>query len=210
MKKQGLIAAVIFCLLGLPASTVIADLAVTFVGPNPFSGFPSTGGTGTFGGTNPVTILKTFTSLGDVPIIIQRHPPSAVQNGALPAVEALNITERVTNNTGVDWTDFHMLMQPIDANPLLSVQFLGVTNSTGQWTTITPGLNSLNLFGLVKNGDTFSLSFTLQVTTDQFSNDLFGIHEFPTVPSPSASVLAMLGCSILGAVSRPRSRRESV
>jgi hypothetical protein len=205
MKKQGLIATVVFCLLGTIASSAMADLAVSFVGTNPFSGFPSTGGTGSFSGTNPTTFLKTFTSLGDVPIIIHRTPEDFAQTGVV-AVENLLITERVTNNTGVDWTDFHMLMQKIDANPLLSVQFLGVTNSTGQWTTITPGLNSLNLFGLVKNGDTFSLSFTLQVSTDPGSFDLFGIHEFPTVPSPSASILAMLGCSILGMISRPRRR----
>jgi hypothetical protein len=209
MKKPCFFVIATLSLSAAIASSALADLPVSSltvqnVGANPFPGFPNTGGTGSIitAGPGSAILEKTFTSLGDVPIILHSSPSIGV--------DFLHISEDVLNNTGVAWTDFHMTMTPIDANPALKVEFLNVTNATGEWTSIQPGTNSLSLFGFVANNDFFHLAFDLKVTSVEGSFDLFGIHEFPSVPSPSASVLAMLGCSILGAISRPRRRREAV
>ncbi len=201
MRRASFASAVVSCLFGIMASSASAEITVSEVGVNPFPAFPSTGGTGIIEGQQDgtATLAKTFTALGDVPIILHRNPTIGT--------DTIRINERVRNNTGVTWTDFHFLMQPIDANPLLGVSFQNITNPTGEWTTITPGLNSLTLLGSVPDGGTFSISFDLVVSSSAGSFDLFGIHEFPSIPEPST--LALLACSFVGLMSRPRGRRQS-
>jgi hypothetical protein len=137
---------------------------------------------------NGTTVEKTFTSIADLPIIVNGGPSTGT--------DILHIDERVRNNTGVDWTDFHFMMTPIDANPNLSVSFLNVTNPTGDWTSITPAPDMLTLVGHVPAGGIFSLSFDLAISSDKDAYNLFAIHEVPSVPEPST--LALLGCSLVG------------
>ena len=99
----------------------------------------------------------------------------------------------MTNDTGVDWSDFHLVVQSIDANPDLLVEFLNVSNPTGEFTSIMPMDNALWLIGPVLDGGTFSLSFDLQITTSQDAYFLFGIHEYPTVPEPGTLALVIPG-----------------
>jgi hypothetical protein len=103
-------------LLGLAAtlaSPASALIEVTYVGDNPWSddGFPSTGGTGEVEAQDGqgATIAKRFTALGAIPIIVDAGP--SPQSG----VESIRIHERITNDTGVDWSDFHFLVGSIDA-----------------------------------------------------------------------------------------------
>ena len=176
------------------------NMEVIDVGDNPFNGFASTGGTGTIGGSVPgqqATVLKDFTSLGDVPIILHTSPSSGV--------DVLHIDERVTNNSGVDWTDFHLIFGGIDNNPALSVAFDNVLNPTGEFVAMSASTNVLSLFGPVPTGHTFSLSFDLVATSEDGAFDLFGIHEVPSVAEPSA--LALLGVGLLGAGSLRRKSR---
>lgn len=166
-------------------------LQVVSVGPNAFPDFPSTGGTGAIVTQTPdqsAVLTKEFTALGDVPIILRTAPSSGT--------DSIHIDERVTNNTGVVWTDFHLTFEGIDNNPLLSVEFLNTTNPTGEFTTITPTTNLLALFGNVPNGDTFSLSFDLQANSVEGSFDLFGIHETPSFPVDEPWMLALLGVAL--------------
>ena len=94
---------------GAQAGVVTGVTSVT-VGDNPF--FASSGGTGnvvTFDPNQQVAVLeKTFTTLGDVPIIIDRTSSQGV--------DTFHVDERVRNDTGVDWTDFHFVVELIDAN----------------------------------------------------------------------------------------------
>jgi len=189
MKKAFLASAVGLCLVGLSASPAWAAYSVTYVGANPW--FPSPGGTGAITGQ---TVEKTFIALADIPIIVDGGPSTGT--------DVLHIDERVRNNTGVDWTDFHFVMQPIDANPALTVDFLNVNNPTGEWTSILPGPNVLTLLGNVPEGGIFSISFDLAITSEVGAYNLFALHEFPTIPEPST--LALLGCPLLGLVARRR------
>jgi hypothetical protein len=173
----------VLALVGSAAPAAASSIEVSYVGQNPW--FDSPGGTGSVEGQDgeTATIVKDFTAVADIPIIIDAGP------SPLGGVESIRINERVRNNTGVDWTDFHFVVQGIDANPGLLVEFLNVANPTGEWATIdaaTPGV--LSLYGSVPDGGIFSIGFDLQITTPEGAYSLFAIHEFPTVPEP-----AMLG-----------------
>src|SRR5262245_34092652 len=113
-------------------SYAAAGVVVTAVGTN--NHFPSPGGTGQIENQQPgtATLVKEFTAIGDIPIILQLNPSAGT--------DVIHIDERVTNHTGVDWTDFHFIMQTIDSGPM-TVQFQNVTNPTGEWTTISGALN---------------------------------------------------------------------
>jgi hypothetical protein len=202
MKNALCLAAMIgICWIAI-SSVSLAAVAIDDVGTNPFPDFPATGGTGTFNNTElGAVVTKDFTSLGDVPIIINDGPSTGL--------DTMQISERVTNHTGVDWTDFHLIVQSIDASPALSVGFLNVVNSTGQWTSQSTGADFLSLFGLVKDGDTFSLSFNLAISASPDSFNLFGIHETPSVPEPGSLVLMAVGTiGLLGYAVRRRLRAK--
>jgi PEP-CTERM motif len=180
---------------GAQAGVAVGVTSIT-VGDNPF--FPPTGGTGNVADFDPVeqnaVIEKDFTQLGDIPIIIDR--------AASQGVDVIHIDERVKNNTGVDWTDFHIIFEPIDANQALTVSFLDVGNPTGEWTNVVTGPNFLSLFGSVPDGGTFSLSFDLQMTDQVGAFALFALHEFPTVPEPTT--LGLLGMGLAAIAARRR------
>jgi hypothetical protein len=180
MKKALIVSAIAFCVLGTTAPSVLGAYSVTYVGQNPW--FASPGGTGSLSGT---TIEKTFTSLGDIPFIVDGGPSTGT--------DILHIDERVRNSTGVAWTDFHFLMESIDASPALQVSFLNVINPTGEWISIQPTPNALTLLCNVPDGGTFSLSFDLAISSQVGAYNLFAIHEKPTVPEPTTLALLLLG-----------------
>ena len=188
-------AAALFCSSALP-------YAVTAVGDNPF-GIPNSG-TGAFkclAATPPsCTVSKDFTSVGLMPIII------GPQGQASSGVDILHITENVTNSTGVPWTDFHFRLLFIDNNSSLTVQYLNVVNSTGEFSTINPVTDGLDLFGLVPAGGTFNLSFDLQISSQVGSFDLFALLETPTVNASAPGTLALLALGLAGLGARRRGR----
>jgi PEP-CTERM motif-containing protein len=177
-------------------ATGVTDIRV---GDNPF--FPPTGlGSADVASFDPqaqkAVLEKDFAHLGDIPIIIDRGPSQGV--------DTFHVDERVRNDTGVDWTDFHLDFDSIDANPLLTVSFLNVDNPTGEWTNIVSDPDHLSLVGSVPAGGTFSLSFDLQMTDSQGAFALFGIHETPSVPEPTT--LALMGVGLAGIASAGRRR----
>ena len=189
-----LLASALAALIG--AGTQVADAGVITgvtaiaVGSNPF--FPSSGGAGNVASFDPdaqtAVLEKDFDKLGDVPIIIDRT--------ASQGVDTIHIDERVRNNTGLDWTDFHLVVELIDANEGLVVSFLNVANPTGEWTSGASNPGQLDLFGLVPAGGIFSLSFDLQMNDQVGAFALFGIHEVPTVPEPTT--LGLVGIGLAG------------
>jgi PEP-CTERM motif len=189
-------------LAGLISSAARADMTVIAVGDNGHIGFENTGGSGSMEGqgNGQVTILKTFTKLGDIPIIVSGGP-LPVANG----MDTLHVSERVTNNTGVPWTDFHYLAGLIDAASSLQIDFLNFANPTGEFTSSTPSFRALTLLGNVPDGHTFSVSFDLKVTGQPNSFYEYGIHETPSVPEPATISLA--AGSLLGLMFLARRRK---
>ena len=174
---------------------------ITYVGDNYW--YPSTGGTGSFYpcGVDICAVKKDFTSLGSIPIIIDSN------NQPSTGTDLYHIAEAITNDTGVDWTDFHLRFLPIDNNPDMSITFLDVTNATDEFTSFTTANNELSLFGNVLNGHDFSLEFTLQITSQPGSYNLFAISEQPSVSSvPEPATMTLLGLG-LAAVAASRRRR---
>jgi hypothetical protein len=184
--------------LSLLASTGYASISGVMVGPNPFAGFPSPGGTGTGGFTNngfDLTIEKNFTAFGEIPVIL-------FTNRDTDGTDTYSVTERIVNNSGLDWTDFHLNVELIDPRTGVMVDFLNpVLNSpsTGISFQQMPGM--LWLFGLIPTGSAISISFDLQVTSQPGATDLFGIHEFPTrdgIVPEMGSLATWAGLALVG------------
>jgi len=174
-------------------SSAVATTMITHVGDNPYSKFPATGGTGTFTNSNVASqavVIKDFSSLGDIPIILSTSL-SIDGNGT----SSLLINERITNHTGIDWTDFHLVFGVIDAGAPFTFAFQNVTNSTGDFSSIVTNPNLVTFSGgTIPNGTTFSIGFNAFVTdTPGLNNLLYGIHEFPSVPEPSSVALLAMG-----------------
>ena len=198
MKRiLALFAAISVSLISVSASAI----TVGSVGDNPFS-VPSDGGTGSFTcDTGTCTVNKEFTALGDIPIVIT--PANVPSSGT----DTLHFEESITNNTGIDWTDFHLGFIPIDNNPGLTLSFENVINATNQFTSFSAGTNELSMFGSVPNGDVFSLAYDLVMTSSPGSFDLFAVSELPTVTTvPEPTTLALLALGFAGLVTARRHR----
>lgn len=176
-------------------------ITIDYVGANPVPGFASTGGSGQFTlgpGLDTGQVTKTFTSLGNVPIILRST--GFCFGGAQPGC-TFSIQETVTNNTGVDWIGFHMGIGSID--PSVTASFGGdVDLGAGGFDSFEVGTDTLSLFGLVRHGEAFGVTFGLLASGP--SNGLggqFGIIETPSVPEPSVpepATLALVGLALAG------------
>lgn len=191
--------AVTLVVLLIGAAAQAAGVRSIEVGSNPW--IEPTGGTGTVEAFDEEAqtgaVAKRFTQLGDIPVILNR--------GASSGVETFHLEELVRNDTGVGWTGFHLAFENIDANELL-LEFLDVSNPTGEWTGFTTGANRLSFSGFVPDGDEFEISFDLRITDQVGAFAIFGLNETPSVPEPDS--LALIGAGLAGIGAARRRARE--
>lgn len=191
-----LVACAVMALAGPAVAQTTEDL---FFDPDR-PGFESPGGSGTTaGGGGSWSVTKDFTSLAEIRL--------GVDSVQIPGGQAVTIQvdELVANNTGVDWTDFHLEVEPVDAPLDLLVQFNNVIAPLG-FTTQTMD-NALWVFGSVPDGDDMLLIYDMEVSSANGGFALFAVQEHPTVPEPSAVVLTMLGAVFCVGARSWRSRR---
>jgi hypothetical protein len=151
--------------------------------------FESPGGSGTTnGGGGTWTVTKDFASLAVIRL--------GVDNVQLPPAQpvTIQVDELIANNTGVDWTDFHLEVEPVDAPLDLLVQYNNVVAPVG-FTTQTMD-NTLWVFGSVPNGDDMLLVYEMEVSSIIGGTALFAVREHPTVPEPSTAALVVL-CAVM-------------
>ena len=179
-----------------------------------------------------IEIDKNFTGepdrFGVFPSIILQFDQVAADDATASSIVVLD--EAVSNNTVIDWTDYHFVLFtygianfdrdatfPSDADPDTTLDDFYVLPFMGrEWEPdiFVPGpgvVETLSLFdGIVPQGDQFSPGGgpnggELVINVDLSGDDMahFGFKELPT-PEPTTATLLILGCSAL--VTRRRRR----
>jgi hypothetical protein len=118
------------------------------------------------------------------------------------------VTEAVTNNTGVNWTDFHFnVTEPTQGGQ--GDVFTDFSHSTLGGFTLDPanasGPRNLNFTGALATGGTTNASFTLSPFDPGSGNtSTFTISQVPTIPEPETYAMLLAGLVLMGAIAKRR------
>ncbi len=172
--------------------------AVTNIQFNPQT--PAGQGSNIFPG-DPWTIGKFFETLQPINLLVETDPSEIDFS--------FSVVERIANRSGIDWTDFHFGIIPLDTDPNFGANFtnVGFQTQLGQNFDVQfmPGM--LWLFGDIPNGSEFTIEFDVQLFNAQ--NAFFEIEQFPTyVPEPSSlACWSLLALAVAGGTFWRKRRR---
>ncbi|MBS0496672.1 MAG: PEP-CTERM sorting domain-containing protein [Proteobacteria bacterium] len=156
-------------------------------------------GLGTFSwslsGSN-LTIDKTFNSVNPIDLEF-----TVVHGTGAPGI---NVTEHITNNTGIDWTDFHFIISGHSG-----VVFTDFSHSTLSGFTLEhapiSGPTNLNYLGALANGGISDGLFNLSMPDPGVgSSYTFHLTQVPTIPEPETYAMFLIGLGLLGVTMRRR------
>lgn len=120
------------------------------------------------------------------------------------------VTEEITNNTGVDWTDFHFtIFEPDGGN---GVVFSSFNSSTLSGFTLdsppSSGPRELNFTGGLEAGESAVASFNLSPFDPGEGNTMtFTLVQVPTIspiPEPETYLMLLVGLGLVGFALRRR------
>ena len=118
-----------------------------------------------------------------------------------------NITEHITNNTGVDWTDFHFTITEPDHGS--GVVFTSFNSSTLSGFTLdsppSSGPRDLNFTGSLVNGNEAHALFNISPFDPGAGNTTtFTLTQVPTIPEPETYAMLLAGLGLLGFMAHRR------
>ena len=141
-----------------------------------------------------LTINKTFDSVNPIDLEF-----TVVHGTGAPGI---NVTELITNNTGVDWTDFHFTISGHSG-----VVFTDFSHSTLSGFALEhapiSGPTNLNYLGALANGGTTDGLFNLSMPDPGAgSSYTFHLTQVPTIPEPETYAMLLIGLGLLGTAIR--------
>jgi hypothetical protein len=131
-----------------------------------------------------------------------------------PDFDGLRLTERITNNTGVAWTDYHLTFDnPIDSMFDAHIALLDIpgtwavtgsvpnfvaVNAPSVASSVTAGPASVDFVfaSPILPGGNFGLLIAFTPLNDTVAGSVH-ITQTPSVPEPSAIILAALGMAVV-------------
>ena len=120
-----------------------------------------------------------------------------------------NITEHITNNTGVDWTDFHFSITEPDHGS--GVVFTSFNSSTLSGFSLdgSSGPRNLDFTGFLTVGGTATALFDLSpFDPGAGGTTTFTLTQVPTIPEPETYAMLLAGLGLIGFSAR--SRKQTV
>ena len=144
-----------------------------------------------FEDSRSIDLFKTFDSLNPITLTF------TVAHSTGPAT-SYEISEEITNNTGLDWRDFHFqIVEPPDA-PGNGVVFTSFNQSTMTGFTLdsppSSGPRNLNFTGFLANGETADADFNISpFDPGQDNTYSFSLIQTPTIPEPGTWAMLMAG-----------------
>ena len=148
-----------------------------------------------------IDLLKTFESLNPITLTF------TVEHSTGPA-NPYEVSEEITNNSGVDWRDFHFeIVEPPDA-PGNGVVFTSFNQSTLTGFTLdappSSGPRNLNFTGFLANGGTTDADFNISpFDPGEGNTSTFSLIQTPTIPEPGTWAMLVAGfIGVLGMVRR--------
>jgi hypothetical protein len=118
------------------------------------------------------------------------------------------VTEAITNNTGVDWTDFHInVTEPAQGGQGDVFTSFGLSTLGGFTLDAAPtsGPRNLSFTGALASGGATNAAFNLSPFDPGAGNtSTFTLTQVPTIPEPETYAMLLAGLVLMGAIAKRR------